>query len=590
MPNSEERDISGPLGAAAAPQGAVSEGSADEGTGSGAPVETTVARMGEPVTVWPCANCGRPVPQPVGATRTVRYCQDNDGACAREARERRDRGRDAPGLTGQVASAWEIVERMERAADALADSLTSELSVAGVERRVAEVRAEAARELAIAQSERDASQRKAEEAWHEAVSSRKRAETAEGDAGRAREEAKLATAKRDAAQQAWEEAHQIAQQSMTAKLAAESERDRVAAREAELLAALEAARAELVGLHAKLAETEGAAEAQRVEAAVAKQGAEDLRNAMRDTEAQRQRAMQAASKAEAERTTALRAQSEAEAEVVRAGARADEAAKERDAALAQATVATAERDELNAKVNDQAVQLRQLSQSVAEQQAALTALAEERDAARAEADRARRQIDQLTHNTLSSNFPPGGRMSGGGHPGPPPGAPPSGAPGPAPAAPGVPPGPPPIGGPFPGGPRPTRARRCPSGPPPRSRRRPRTGRRARPRAASPHRAASPRTTVASSTARTGRTPCSPVTDRPGPDGRAVRAHSAEADHQDQGQRRHGGGRQDLVALPHRGPPRCRDPPMVAPQVHRGAACALPVSPRVHGQRRQPQNE
>ncbi|NEA29019.1 chromosome segregation ATPase, partial [Actinomadura bangladeshensis] len=99
----------------------------------------------------------------------------------------------------------------------------------------------------------------------------------------------------------WEEAHQVAQQSMTAKLAAESERDRVAARETELLAALEAARAELVGLHAKLAEAEGAAEAQRVEAAVAKQGAEDLRNAMRDTEAQRQRAMQAASKAEAER-------------------------------------------------------------------------------------------------------------------------------------------------------------------------------------------------------------------------------------------------------------------------------------------------
>ncbi|NEA29729.1 chromosome segregation ATPase, partial [Actinomadura bangladeshensis] len=90
-----------------------------------------------------------------------------------------------------------------------------------------------------------------------------------------------------------------------------------------------------------------------------------------------------------------------------------------DTARAQAEAATAERDELAGKVNDQAVQLRQLSQSVAEQQAALTALAEERDAARAEADRARRQVDQFTHSTLSSNIPPGGRMPGGGTPMPP---------------------------------------------------------------------------------------------------------------------------------------------------------------------------
>ncbi|MFC6882452.1 MULTISPECIES: proline-rich domain-containing protein [Actinomadura] len=411
----------GPAGDGPGGHGEAGAGSGG-GTGAKGDPGTAVARMGEPVTVWPCANCGRPVPQPMGTVRAVRYCQDNDGACAREARDRRERGRDAPGLTGQVASTWEMVERLEKAADVLADSLTSELSVAGVERRVSEVRAEAARELASAQTERDASQRKAEEAWQEAATSRQRAETAEDEAARAREEAKLATAKRDAAQQAWEEAHQIAQQAVTAKLAAESERDRIAARETELLAALETARAELVGLHSKLAEAEGAAEAQRVEAAVAKQGAEDLRNAMRDTEAQRQRAMQAASKAEAERTTALRAQSEAEAEVVRANARADEATKERDAAQAQAQAAVAERDEMAAKVNDQSVQLRQLSQSVAEQQAALTALAEERDAARAEADRARRQIDHFTHNTLSSNIPPGGRMPGGGQ-GPAPGLP-----------------------------------------------------------------------------------------------------------------------------------------------------------------------
>lgn len=73
MPNSEERDNSGPEEMAAAPQGAVAEGAGDEVTGSGESTETAVARMGDPVTVWPCANCGRPVPQPVGAARAVRY-------------------------------------------------------------------------------------------------------------------------------------------------------------------------------------------------------------------------------------------------------------------------------------------------------------------------------------------------------------------------------------------------------------------------------------------------------------------------------------------------------------------------------------
>ncbi|MCP2340985.1 chromosome segregation ATPase [Actinomadura rupiterrae] len=402
MPNSDERDNSD-----VPEQGTSGEAVARTAEGG------EVARLGDPVTVWPCANCGRPVPQPVGAVRAVRYCQDDDGACVREARERRERGRDAPGLTGQVAATWEMVERLERSADALAESLAAELSVAGVERRVAEVRAEAARELSVAQSERDASQRRADEARGEADSARKRADAAEKDAARARDEAKKATAKRDAAQKAWEEAHEIAQQAVTAKLAAESERDRIAARETELLAALENTRADLVAQHAKVAETEGAVEKQRVEAAVAKQGAEDLRNSMRDTEAQRQRAMQAASKAEAERAAAQRAQSEAEAEAVRAKALAEDAVKERDAARDQANQAIAERDDLLTKLTEHALQIRQLSQSVAEQQAALAALAEERDAARAEADRARRQIDQFTHNTLSSNLP-AGRMPGSG--------------------------------------------------------------------------------------------------------------------------------------------------------------------------------
>src|SRR5512139_3413394 len=191
--------------------------------------ELAVARMGDPVTVWPCANCGRPVPQPPGGTRVVRYCQDNDGACAREARDRRERGRDAPGLTGQVAWTWEMVERMEKMADLLADSLTSELSVAGVERRVAEVRAEAASHIATAQEEREASQRRAEAAWHEAASARTRAERSEQAAAQARTQAEQAIAERDALKAETEQARRIAEEATISAKAAEQERDRVAA-------------------------------------------------------------------------------------------------------------------------------------------------------------------------------------------------------------------------------------------------------------------------------------------------------------------------------------------------------------------------
>ncbi|NVI90896.1 hypothetical protein [Actinomadura sp. BRA 177] len=123
--------------------------------------------MGVLVAVWPCAGGVRPVPQPVRGARTVRYCQDRDGACERSALEARERGLDSPALTGQVAWAWEMVDRMEGVADRLAGSLMSELSVAGVERRVADARAEAAGHIAIAQRERDASQQQAELAWRE---------------------------------------------------------------------------------------------------------------------------------------------------------------------------------------------------------------------------------------------------------------------------------------------------------------------------------------------------------------------------------------------------------------------------------------
>src|SRR5947207_4310049 len=92
----------------------------------------------------PCAHCGRPVPQRQAAGRPFRYCRDNDGACQREARNARLRQRTSPGLTGQVARAYEVAERLEQVVETLVDALHTEVSPAGLERRLAEVRAEAA--------------------------------------------------------------------------------------------------------------------------------------------------------------------------------------------------------------------------------------------------------------------------------------------------------------------------------------------------------------------------------------------------------------------------------------------------------------
>jgi hypothetical protein len=104
----------------------------------------------------PCGYCGRPVPQNPGAGRPFRYCRDNDDACLRAARNARLRQRNSPGMAGQVAQAFEIVDRLEKVAETLSDALHGELSPQGVDRQLAVVRAEAAAEVAAAHRDRDA--------------------------------------------------------------------------------------------------------------------------------------------------------------------------------------------------------------------------------------------------------------------------------------------------------------------------------------------------------------------------------------------------------------------------------------------------
>ena len=115
-------------------------GSASAGTYAGDPVPET----------RPCAHCGRPVPQRAAAGRPFRYCRDNDGECQRASRNVRMRHRSSPGLAGQVARTWEAVDRLDQLVGTLSEALHAEMSPAGVERQVAEVRAETSRQIAAA--------------------------------------------------------------------------------------------------------------------------------------------------------------------------------------------------------------------------------------------------------------------------------------------------------------------------------------------------------------------------------------------------------------------------------------------------------
>src|SRR5581483_8037792 len=208
----------------------------------------------------PCLHCGKPVAQRVGAGRPFQYCRDNDDACVKAARNARARERHAPGLPGQVAQAWELVERLDQVAGVLAGSLAGELSAAGVESRVAAVRAEAAAAVAgaagraeaaagvagaqaqreeaaaraVAAEEREQEARRdAEDALAQRDGALERAAAAEQEAQRARQEAETAGERADQALEAAREAAAARDDAVTRAAAAQDEARRtVVARDA----------------------------------------------------------------------------------------------------------------------------------------------------------------------------------------------------------------------------------------------------------------------------------------------------------------------------------------------------------------------
>src|SRR3954463_13265760 len=154
----------------------------------------------------PCAHCGRPVPQRASAGRPFRYCRDNDGECQRASRNVRMRHRSSPGLAGQVARTWEIGDRLHQLPGSLTEALHSELSPAGVERQVAEVRAETSGRIAAAHTERDDARRDAEHAAAAAVGATQLATAATAERDEAVQAAQTARRTAEAAQRAAGEA------------------------------------------------------------------------------------------------------------------------------------------------------------------------------------------------------------------------------------------------------------------------------------------------------------------------------------------------------------------------------------------------
>jgi hypothetical protein len=387
----------------------------------------------------PCAYCGRPVPQAGESSPPVRFCTDNDGACAGAAADRRRRDQDSPGLGGQVARTWDMVERLEDVAELLAMSMTGALSVAGVERRMADAQAEAAAALARAHREREATRQEAEQALGRLGAAREEAQRATAAVAELTAQLESAHAERDTARDIGTQATRAAEAANTAIAAVRDERDRLTRRVAELTAALDMARDELARRRAD------AKEAQKRSMAI-----EETRTRLRSVESDLDKMRTTAEVAQNARAAAEQACAEADRQALEARAHADEMSAERDAMAAERDTLAAERVELatkyeeataaltssrqeieatgpqlaagrqlatdlekcrdelensRSKVLELQIRSREHGQMVDQLRAALATMLAERDAARAEASEARAEFEQLVQNRVD---PPAG--------------------------------------------------------------------------------------------------------------------------------------------------------------------------------------
>jgi hypothetical protein len=373
----------------------------------------------------PCAFCGRPVPQWGDSSPSVRFCLDNDGACARAAADRRLMDQDTPGLTGQVARTWDMVERLEDVAELLAMSLTGAMSVVTVERRVAEARAEAAASVAFAHKDREVARKETEQVVAMIGPVRDRAQRAEEEVARLAGQLESAVTERDTAREMGAQATRTAEAANSAIAAVREDQDRLTRQVAELTSALDAAREEAARQREELGEAKGAQKRSLA--------AEELRTKLRAAESELDKMRTTADLAQKSRSAAEQASAEADRQALEARSHAEEMSLEREAAISELETCqnelqttrseleaanarleehdglTAELDasrqeleESRARLLEQQLQSREHSQMVDQLRAALAKMISERDAARADADEAIARMDELAQGHFST--------------------------------------------------------------------------------------------------------------------------------------------------------------------------------------------
>ncbi|MGV9266919.1 hypothetical protein ACWDRR_19925 [Kitasatospora sp. NPDC003701] len=140
----------------------------------------------------------------------------------------------------------------------------------------------------------------------------------------------------------------------------------------------------------------------RQEAARAVRQNDELRHDLRSAEAERQQALFLAEQAETVWAAAERARADADHRAARMSAHTDQAEQTAQAALAWAHRTRIARDAAFADAARCQQEAAALTSAVEELRAVLAAVSAERDAARAEAARARAQVDQWTSRALAT--------------------------------------------------------------------------------------------------------------------------------------------------------------------------------------------
>ncbi|RFU39137.1 hypothetical protein DZF91_23995 [Actinomadura logoneensis] len=277
----------------------------------------------------------------------------------------------------------------------LAGALAGELTVAGVEARIAQVRADTAAVEAEAHRAVEAARSQAREALAVADAQRHRADRAEDLTAELRERLTATTAEHDRLRERFDQLTRTAEQAGTALEATRRDQARLADQVSELTGSLQSAIEEISRLRGDLGAAQAAEKAAREQAMLMATEMRQQHARLEEAAAGRARALQDAddARAQARAEHIARVKVEQQARIVQE--QIGDALQQRDRAL-ESTRSAHERLDLTRKAaSEQQAEAARQARLVTELQARVEMLVGERDAARAEADRARHRVDQF---------------------------------------------------------------------------------------------------------------------------------------------------------------------------------------------------